>query len=244
MLQEFPAVRPQRAVFGVWCAEELPAQPQVLASIPMSKPKIGVLVSGRGRGSNFTAIARAAQDGTLSAEVALLVATHEEHGALETARALQIPTLVLPLAPGSDSDAWEQTVRDALLERGVSCVALAGFMRRIGPVLLNAFPSCIANVHPSLLPAFGGEGMWGKRVHQAVIEYGCRVSGCTVHLLDERYDEGPIIGQSVVPVEDADTPETLAARVLQAEHQLYARCLSELANDALRLEGRRVLSNR
>lgn len=207
----------------------------------MSEPKIGVLVSGRGRGSNFKAIARASLDGRLCARVALLVSAHSEHGALEAAREMQIPALVLPRQPGADSGAWEKAVREALLEREVSCLALAGFMCRVGPTLLAAFPSRIANVHPSLLPAFGGAGMWGLRVHQAVLDHGCRVSGCTVHLLDEHYDAGPIIAQQCVPVEDSDTPQSLAARVQAAEHELYPRCLSELANGELRLEGRRVI---
>lgn len=207
----------------------------------MSEPKIGVLVSGRGRGSNFAAIARASVDGSLRAKVALLVATHHEHGALECARAMQIPALILPHEPRADASIWEEKVRDELLQRGVWVVALAGFMRHVGPVLLNAFPQRIANVHPSLLPSFGGAGMWGKRVHQAVLDHGCRVSGCTVHLLDERYDSGPIVAQKCVPVEDNDTPEALAARVQAAEHELYPRCLGELANGELRLEGRRIL---
>lgn len=207
----------------------------------MSQPSIGVFVSGRGRGSNFAALARASQQGILRAQIALLVSTHGEHGALETARQRQIPTLVLPHEPSSEASGWEETVRDALLERGVECVALAGFMRHVGPTLLSAFPQRIANVHPSLLPSFGGVGMWGLRVHQAVLEHGCKVSGCTVHLLDERYDAGPIIAQQCVPVLDGDTPELLAARVLAAEHELYPRCLSELANGELRLEGRRIV---
>lgn len=207
----------------------------------MGEPKIGVLVSGRGRGSNFAAIARASIDGSLRARVALLVATQPEHGALEAAREMQIPTLVVPHQPGADSGAWEETVRDALLKREVSCLALAGFMRHVGLTLLSAFPARIANVHPSLLPSFGGAGMWGRRVHQAVLDHGCRVSGCTVHLLDERYDAGPIIAQKCVPVEDGDTLESLAARVQAAEHELYPRCLSELANGELHLEGRRVI---
>lgn len=207
----------------------------------MSEPKIGVLVSGRGRGSNFEAIARASLDGRLRTRVALLVATQHEHGALEHAREMEIPTLVLPCEPGADARAWEESARDALLQQGVTSVALAGFMRHIGPTLLGAFPSRIANVHPSLLPAFGGAGMWGKRVHQAVLDHGCQVSGCTVHLLDERYDSGPIIAQRCVPVESGDTLESLAARVQAAEHELYPRCLAELANGELRLEGRRVL---
>ena len=237
MLRE-PAVRPERAVFGVWRAFR---GHKYLRSIRMSEPKIGVLVSGRGRGSNFGAIARASLSGALRARVALLVATREEHGALETARELEIPALVLPFEAGTDASLWEEAVRDALLQRGVSSVALAGFMRHVGPVLLGAFPGRIANVHPSLLPAFGGAGMWGARVHQAVLDHGCRVSGCTVHLLDERYDAGPIIAQKCVPVEDGDTLQSLAARVQVAEHELYPRCLAELANGELKLEGRHVL---
>ncbi len=240
-------MRPRRAVFGVWrCGLRRkylpsPSHETSPSTSLMSEARIGVLVSGRGRGSNFGAIARASLDGLLRAQVALLVSTHPEHGALATARELRIPTLVLTPEPGAESSRWEETVRDTLLERGVGCVALAGFLRHVGPALLGAFPRRVANVHPSLLPSFGGAGMWGQRVHQAVLDHGCRVSGCTVHLLDNRYDAGPIIAQKCVPVLDSDTPQVLAARVLAAEHELYPRCLSELANGELRLEGRRVL---
>jgi phosphoribosylglycinamide formyltransferase-1 len=207
----------------------------------MKDARIGVLVSGRGRGSNFGAIARASREGSLRASVALLVATDESHGAVDQARAAGIDALVLPRGVNEPAEEWEQRVCEELKSRGASCVALAGFMRRVSPVLLGAFPSRVANVHPSLLPSFGGAGMFGKRVHEAVIRHGCRVSGCTVHLLDEKYDSGPIIAQKCVPVEPDDTPEVLAVRVQAAEHELYPQCLSWLANDELRVEGRRVL---
>jgi phosphoribosylglycinamide formyltransferase-1 len=208
----------------------------------MSRARIGVLVSGRGRGSNFQALLDARSAGSLRAEVALLIATHAEHGAIEAAAEAKVPSLVLPHSGDEGVVAWEEAAVAALREHEVSGLALAGFLRRVGPTLLQAFPNRVANVHPSLLPAFGGAGMWGTRVHAAVLEHGCKISGCTVHLVDEELDAGPIIAQKCVPVLDGDTPQVLAARVQQAEHELYPACLDALAHGELRLDGRRVFN--
>jgi phosphoribosylglycinamide formyltransferase-1 len=174
----------------------------------------------------------------LHAEVALLVATNAEHGAVEKAQAAGVKTLVLP--PMASQEDWDHQVADALYEAGVSLLVLAGYLRMVSHVLLEAFPNRILNVHPALLPSFGGKGMYGLRVHQAVLEYGCRVSGCTVHLVNERYDTGPILAQACVAVEENDTPETLSARVQTQEHRLYPRCIEWMIQDQLRVEGRKV----
>lgn len=202
-------------------------------------PKIGVLVSGQSRGTNFQAILDAIARDELHARVALLVATTESHGAVARARDAHIQTLVLPPA-GLERDEWDHRVANALYEAGVSVVALAGYLRYVTSTLLEAFPGRVLNVHPALLPAFGGQGMYGPRVHRAVLEYGCKVSGCTVHLVDERYDTGPILAQSSVPIADDDTPDSLAMRVQREEHRLYPQCIEWVLHGQIRVEGRRV----
>lgn len=204
----------------------------------MKEQKIGVMVSTRGRGSNFEAILKASQSGALSASVGLLVTTHEDHGAVKIAREADIPTMIL--SPSQSPAAWEKGVATALHDHKISHVALAGYMRRVGDAILQEYNARIVNIHPALLPSFGGQGMYGAHVHQAVLEYGCKVSGCTVHFVDERYDSGPIIAQRCVPVEDTDTVETLAARIRAVENELYPQCLEWLVRNHLRLEGRRV----
>jgi phosphoribosylglycinamide formyltransferase-1 len=206
----------------------------------MNIPRIGVLVSGQSRGTNFAAILESIERGDLHAKVALLVSTNGLHGAVAHARDAHIKTLILPPADFESPEDWDHRVCDALYHEGVSVVCLAGYLRRVTPVLLEAFPRRILNVHPSLLPAFGGQGMYGSRVHKAVLEHGCRVSGCTVHFLDDRYDSGPIIAQHCVPVEDDDTPESLGARVQSVEHRIYPQAIEWVLQDQLRTEGRRV----
>ncbi len=196
-------------------------------------------MSGQSKGTNFQAILDAIARGDLQARVALLVATNENHGAVARARDANIQTLVLPPATLSRED-WDHRAANALYEEGVSVLVLAGYLRYITATLLEAFPGRVLNVHPSLLPAFGGQGMYGNRVHRAVLEHGCKVSGCTVHLVDERYDTGPILSQSAIPVLDDDTPDSLAMRIQKEEHRIYPGCIQEILHDKLRIEGRRV----
>lgn len=206
----------------------------------MKTAKIGVLVSGKSGGTNFGALLEAIERDDLHVQIVLLVATNGEHGAVARARQAGIKTLVLPSETPPTSEEWEHQVADALYQEGASFLVLAGYLRRVSSVLLEAYPRRILNVHPSLLPSFGGQGMFGMRVHKAVLEHGCKVSGCTVHLVDERYDTGPILGQACVIVEDNDTPETLASRVQMQEHRLYAQCIERVVQDQIRIEGRRV----
>lgn len=206
----------------------------------MLEAKIGVMVSGHSSGTNFQAIIDAIARGELHAKVALLIASNENHGAVARARDANIRTLILPPGPESTPEAWDHRAADALYEEGASVLCLAGYLRRITPVLLEAFPRRILNIHPALLPSFGGKGMYGLKVHRAVLEHGCKVTGCTVHLLDEHYDTGPIVAQACVPVEDGDTPESLAVRVQMQEHRLYPQCIEWLVQDRLRIEARRV----
>lgn len=178
--------------------------------------------------------------GTLHAHAALLVATREDHGAVSFAREAGVKVLLLPNDESQPREAWDHQVADALYEEGVSLVCLAGYKRRLTQVLLDAFPRRILNVHPSLLPSFGGPGMYGMRVHRAVLDHGCRVSGCTVHFCNEHIDAGAIVAQACVPVEDDDTPESLAERVQKQEHRLFPQCIEWIAQDKVRFEGGRV----
>jgi formyltetrahydrofolate-dependent phosphoribosylglycinamide formyltransferase len=172
--------------------------------------RIAVAISGRG--SNLESLLDTLGPNA-PAEVVLVLSDRPAAG-LELARARQIPTVVL--ATASDGDAWLEQLR----RYGVELVVLAGYVRLVPPSVIAAYRGRILNIHPALLPDFGGRGMYGRRVHEAVLASGARESGATVHLVDERYDEGAVLAQVRVPVLPGDTPDRLAERVLQQEHRL------------------------
>ena len=192
-----------------------------------------------GGGSNAAAILDAIETGTLRAEPALIVTDRAGAGVLTRAETRDVPSAIVP--PGDDPAAFAHALLDVLARHEADAVALAGYLRKVPDPVVEAYRHRILNVHPSLLPAFGGPGWYGRRVHQGVLDYGCRVTGATVHLVDSDYDTGPIVLQEAVAVEPDDTPETLAARVLAVEHRLYPRALALLAEGQLRVDGRRVL---
>jgi formyltetrahydrofolate-dependent phosphoribosylglycinamide formyltransferase len=169
----------------------------------------------------------------------LVIGTRDEAPALQRATEKGVSTeVVSPSKLGEEEYARRllQTLGDAQ----VDLVCLAGFMRLLPPPVVHAYAGRVMNIHPALLPLFGGKGMYGEHVHRAVLESGMKVSGCTVHFVDESYDTGPIILQRCVPVEEEDTWETLAARVLAQEHQAYVQAVKLFAQGRLRVEGRRV----
>lgn len=209
----------------------------------MSRISIAVLVSGHGRGSNFQAIVDATESGAVPARVRLLVSTNAECGAVERAANHGIETLVLSPRNFDSEVAFDEAVAEAILSRGIDLICLAGYMRKLTPEFLRQFRNRIMNIHPALLPAFGGQGMYGRRVHEAVIESGAKFSGATVHFVDEEYDHGPIITQAIVSVADDDTPQTLADRVLRAEHRIYPEAIAFFAQGRLSVNGRRVRVN-
>jgi phosphoribosylglycinamide formyltransferase-1 len=192
-----------------------------------------VLLSGRG--SNFVALAEACARGEVPAEIVLVLSDKPDAPGLERARERGIPTRAIP-RKGLGREEQERQMVAAIREAGASWVCLAGYMRILGPELVSAFPERILNIHPALLPAFPGL----EAQHQA-FEYGVKVSGCTVHLVDAGCDTGPIVVQRAVPVLDDDTPETLAARILEQEHRAYAEALRLLLTRPWRVEGRRVV---
>jgi len=205
----------------------------------MMSIRIAILVSGHGRGSNMAAIIDACQRGEIDGQVVLVIGTRDEAPALQRATEKGVSTeVVSPSKLGEEEYARRllQTLGDAQ----VDLVCLAGFMRLLPPPVVHAYAGRVMNIHPALLPLFGGKGMYGEHVHRAVLESGMKVSGCTVHFVDEPYDTGPIIVQRCVPIEEEDTWETLAARVLAQEHQAYVQAVKLFAQGRLRVEGRRV----
>ena len=195
--------------------------------------KVGVLVSGRG--SNLQALIDASRRGELGGEVAVVVSNVESALGLERAREAGIPA-VFRDHRGRKREDFDAEIVGILRAHGVEVVCLAGFMRLLSPVFIGAFAGRILNIHPALLPAFPG-----LDAQRQAWEHGAKVSGATVHLVDEGLDSGPIVAQEPVRVLSKDTPETLAARILEAEHRLYPRAVRLLLDGHCRVEGRRVI---
>jgi phosphoribosylglycinamide formyltransferase-1 len=200
--------------------------------------RLAVLASGGG--TNLQAIIDAAESGEIDARVVTVISNNSGAGALERARRHGIEAIHLSGKQFACGEEFDRALLDALLTRRVGMIVLAGYMKLLSPAVVRAFHHRILNIHPALLPAFGGQGMYGMRVHRAVIESGARYSGVTVHLVDEQYDHGPIVAQKVVPVGQDDTPETLAERVLVREHEIYKEVIQLFARDRVRVEGNRV----
>ena len=187
--------------------------------------KLGFLASHTG--SNMQAIIDACQAGTLAAEPCVVISNNSQSGAL--ARARQENIAAYHLSARTHGEALGGATLAAMQRHGVEVICLAGYMKKLGAEVLAAYEGRILNIHPSLLPKFGGQGMYGMRVHEAVLAAGERESGATVHLVDEEYDHGRVLAQEKVPVQAGDTPEALQKRVLAAEHRLYAATLARIA---------------
>lgn len=206
----------------------------------MTRSRLSVAVFASGRGSNFQSILDAVDSGDLDLDVACCVSDRAGAGALDRAAAREIPCVVLNPRDFDDASSYEEALLGALSECRVNFIALAGYLKKIPSVLIRRFRNRILNVHPALLPAFGGKGMYGRKVHEAVIEYGVHWTGATVHLVEEEYDTGPIVLQEAVPVFPDDEPEDVAARVLEVEHRLYPEALRLFAEGRVEVEGRRI----
>ncbi|HSV73366.1 MAG TPA: phosphoribosylglycinamide formyltransferase [Chthonomonadales bacterium] len=202
---------------------------------------IGVLVGAHGRGTNLQAIIEACAAPGGPGEVRLVVGSRASAPAMDRARAAGVAVAVVAPRAYADDDAYGGALVAVFREHEVDFLCLAGYMRLLPAIVVRKFWSRILNTHPALLPLFGGSGMYGERVHRAVLESGMKVSGCTVHIVDEEYDRGPIVAQEAVPVEEGDTPEALAARVLPVEHRTYVRALQLFAEDRVRVVGRRTV---
>jgi phosphoribosylglycinamide formyltransferase-1 len=195
--------------------------------------RIGILLSGRG--SNFEAIARQIDDGKLSAEIAVVVSNVESAPGLQRARDRGL-NVFSANSKRLSREAFDRQVIHVLEEKRVDLVCLAGFMRLLSASFIQAFRNRILNIHPSLLPAFPG-----LDAQRQALEYGVKVSGCTVHFVDEGLDSGPIVLQAVVPVLDGDTEESLSTRILAQEHQIYPEAIQYVLDGQIRINGRRAL---
>ena len=203
----------------------------------MRRVRIGVLASGGG--TNLQCIIDACERGEIDGDVAVVISNVPEAHALERARKHRIDAYGFPHKDVT-REQHEADIIECLDQHGVDLVVLAGYLRILTPVFINRYAGKLINTHPALLPSFGGSGMHGLNVHKAVLSYGCKVSGCTIHFVTLDVDGGPIILQKAVPVLEDDTPETLQERVLKEEHKLLPRAVQLFARGKLRLEGRRV----
>jgi len=196
--------------------------------------RIGVLLSGRG--SNFEALADSVAIGKIpNAEIALVLSNREAAAGIDRARSRGLNTQVIP-SKGLERETYDRQVVAALSEAKVDFVCLAGYMRLLSPFFVAAFPQKILNIHPSLLPSFPG-----LEAQKQALDYGVKFAGCTVHFVDENLDAGPIVLQSVVPVEDSDTEETLSSRILKEEHKIYTEAVKLVLEGDYKILGRRVV---
>jgi phosphoribosylglycinamide formyltransferase-1 len=195
--------------------------------------RLGILISGRG--SNFEAIADNVVRGELDAEIAVVISNRAQARGLETALARGLNAVCLP-SKGLDREVYDRMLAAELHRYDVDLVCLAGFMRLLSAGFIREFPDRILNIHPSLLPSFPGL----DAQHQA-LAHGVKITGCTVHFVDENLDAGPIVIQAAVPILDLDTEETLSARILQQEHRIYSEAIGIVIAGKYRVEGRRVL---
>jgi phosphoribosylglycinamide formyltransferase 1 len=196
--------------------------------------RLGVLISGRG--SNFEAIAENVAKGALEAEIAVVISNRAEARGLETAQARGLNAVCLP-SKGLDREVYDRMLAAELHRHDVDLVCLAGFMRLLSAGFIREFSNRILNIHPSLLPAFPGL----DAQHQA-LAHGVKITGCTVHFVDEDLDAGPIVIQAAVPVRDDDTVDTLSARILTEEHRIYSEAIGIVIAGKYRVEGRRVVT--
>jgi phosphoribosylglycinamide formyltransferase-1 len=196
--------------------------------------RLGILISGRG--SNFEAIADSIDSGRIDARIAVVISNRADARGLEVARDRGLEAVCIP-SRGLDREAYDRQLIDELRRCDVDLICLAGFMRLLSAGFIRAFPGRILNIHPSLLPAFPGL----DAQHQA-LEHGIKISGCTVHFVDEYLDAGPIVLQAAVPVLDSDTVESLSARILREEHRLYTEAIRIVLSGQYRIVGRRVVS--
>ena len=196
--------------------------------------RLGILLSGRG--SNFEAIADQVAAGRIVAEIAVVISNRPEARGLEVARGRAVPAVSI-LSKGLDREDYDALLVRELKAKAVDLVCLAGFMRLLSASFVRAFPQRILNIHPSLLPAFPG-----LDAQKQALEHGVKITGCTVHLVDEFLDAGPIVLQSAVPVLDEDTVDSLSARILKEEHRIYSEAIRIMLGENFSIEGRRVIA--
>ncbi len=200
--------------------------------------KVAVFASGGG--SNFQALLDRVASGDLHCSLSLCVGNNSKAHAFERARTSGVPVCHIAPSHFASESAYAEALQNVLRMHGIELIVLAGYMKRIPSAIVKAFANRIVNIHPGLLPAFGGEGLYGEKVHQAVLDSGAKISGVTVHFVDEQYDHGPIVFQGCVPVLDTDDPHTLASRVLTLEHASYWKAIESIVQGRITVKGRRA----
>ena len=214
----------------------MPAEPPLTARFPLSPLRLVVLISGGG--TTLANLLREIEAGRLHAVVPLVVSSNPAAGGLDIAERAGLKTVVIERQAFAGRAEFSKAVFDHCRQAACHLVAMGGYLKQVD--MPPDFAGRVMNVHPALIPAFCGRGFYGRRVHAAALEYGVKLSGCTVHFVDDDYDHGPIVLQRAVPVADDDTPESLAARVFAAECEAYPAALRLFAAGRLRIEGRRV----
>ena len=203
--------------------------------------KLNIAVLASGKGSNFLAILSAIRNGSIrNAVVTVVISNNSDAGALAIAREQGIPALHISRKQFAADVVFNEAVLSTLEEYRVNFIVLAGYMKKIDPSIIRQFKDRIVNIHPALLPAFGGSGMYGMHVHEAVIAQKASISGATVHIVDEEYDHGPIVLQKTLPVAPGDTPDTLAEKVRKIEHELYPEAIRLIAEGKIKINDRHV----
>ena len=202
-----------------------------------------IAVFASGRGSNFQAIYKKVQEGYLNCRVEVLICDNSKAGALEFAKQNNISNYVVRINEFPTADAFGEKLIGILTEHRIDYILLAGYLKKIPDNMIDHFENRIVNIHPALLPAFGGKGMYGSHVHQAVYDSGAQVSGVTVHFVNKVYDAGPILLQKAVDISECRSPEAIAEKVLEMEHQIYTEAVKMLLEKNIRIQGKRVMVN-
>jgi phosphoribosylglycinamide formyltransferase-1 len=197
-------------------------------------------VFASGGGTNFQSLLDRRDAGDIHVDFVLFAGNNSSAEAFNRARSHGIPAVHIAPSHFSSLEEYSKNLMELLQKHSVELIILAGYMKMIPDEIVRAFHNRIINIHPALLPAFGGKGLFGKSVHKAVLDYGAKVTGVTVHFVDEQYDHGPVIMQRTVEVLDSDTVDTLAARVLKVEHETFWQAVECIAQRKVRVEGRRV----
>jgi phosphoribosylglycinamide formyltransferase-1 len=197
-------------------------------------------VFASGRGSNFTKVFENIENGEIPAKVGCLITDKDLAGAINFAKEKSIRVFVVPPQNFNSAEAFGQKLIEILEKQLISWIILAGYLKKIPPNVVSRYSNKILNIHPALLPAFGGKGMYGMKVHQAVFESGAKISGVTVHLVNEVYDAGPIIVQQAVDIEQCSSPEEIAEKVLNVEHSLYSLAIKKILTSDFKIHANRV----
>ena len=202
---------------------------------------IRIAVFASGRGSNFQAIHQNISEGSISAQIDLLVTDQPRAGAIDYANAHHIPVSVIRPRDYASPVLYGEALAEVLGKHHIGLIVLAGFLKMIPVNIIQAYPQAILNIHPALLPSFGGAGMYGMRVHEAVFNAGVKLSGVTIHFVNEKYDDGAIILQEAVDISGCRTPQEIANRVLSLEHNAYSQAIRKVCSLPFELHGKRVI---